>query len=199
MENAADALQMAAFVLIFVLALSISINAFGEVRQTAQMILDNKDRGGYIYTYITGNGNTKRIVGAETIIPSMYKAYKENYKIVFKNLDSSSYLYEKLIAINLPDKRKMYSIDLEQEVLGTDKQKEDFIKFLLYGWNTPQEVQIFTDAGLTLKQSGIYNTIIKNHKFEESLGIYYQEDLQGTSNEPEANKTLKRVITYTKQ
>ena len=44
MENAADALQMAAAVLVFVLALSISINAFGEARQTAQTILDNRDR-----------------------------------------------------------------------------------------------------------------------------------------------------------
>lgn len=197
MENAADALQMAAFVLIFVLALSISINAFGEVRQTAQMILDNRDRGGYIYTYITGNGNTKRIVRAETIIPSMYKAYKENYKIVFKNIDAP--LYKKLIASNSTETKDMYSIDLEQEVLGTDQQKENFIKILLYGYTDPIDVKIFKDAGLTLKPSGIYNDLIKGNAFEESLGIYYQEELQGTSNEPEANKTLKRVITYTKQ
>lgn len=197
MENAADALQMAAFVLIFVLALSISINAFGEVRQTAQMILDNRDRGGYIYTYITGNGNTKRIVRAETIIPSMYKAYKENYKIVFKNINAP--LYKKLIASNSTETKDMYSIDLEQEVLGTDQQKENFIKILLYGYTDPIDAKIFKDAGLTLKPSGIYNDIIKNQAFEESLGIYYQEDLQGTSNEPEANKTLKRVITYTRQ
>ena len=38
MENAADALKMAAGVLIFVMALSISINAFGEVRQYRQRI-----------------------------------------------------------------------------------------------------------------------------------------------------------------
>ena len=85
MENAADALQMAAFVLIFVLALSISINAFGEARQTSQIILDYKDRE-YDYTYVEDNGETtERIVSAETIIPSIYKAYKENYKIVFKD------------------------------------------------------------------------------------------------------------------
>ena len=44
MENAIDALHMAAAVLIFVVALSISINAFGEVRMTAQTILDSKDK-----------------------------------------------------------------------------------------------------------------------------------------------------------
>lgn len=83
MENVADALKMAAAVLIFVLALSISINAFGEVRKTSQIILDNRDRE-YDYTYVEDNGTTQRIVGAETMVPSIYKAYKENYKIVFR-------------------------------------------------------------------------------------------------------------------
>ena len=84
MENATDALKMAASVLMFVLALSISINAFGEARQTSQIILDYRDRE-YDYTYVENNGTTQRIVGAETIVPSIYKAYKENYKIVFKD------------------------------------------------------------------------------------------------------------------
>lgn len=83
MENAVEALKMAAAVLIFVVALSISINAFGEARKTSQTILDNQDRE-YDYTYVEDNGTTQRIVGAETIVPSIYKAYKENYKIVFQ-------------------------------------------------------------------------------------------------------------------
>ena len=44
MENAAEALQMAAAVLIFVLALSLSINAFGEARVASQTILEYSDR-----------------------------------------------------------------------------------------------------------------------------------------------------------
>ena len=90
MENVTDALKMAAAVLIFVLALSISINAFGEARITATTILEYKDRE-YDYTYVEenkdseGNSITQRIVGAETIVPAIYKAYRENYKIVFKD------------------------------------------------------------------------------------------------------------------
>lgn len=67
MENAAEALKMAAAVLIFVLALSISINAFGEVRAASSTILDYKDRE-YSYTYVeenkdsSGNSITERIV-----------------------------------------------------------------------------------------------------------------------------------------
>lgn len=83
MENATDALHMAAAVLIFVLALSLSINAFGEVRQTAQTIIQYKDRE-YDYSYVEANDNkTERIVGLESIVPTIYKAYKENYKIIF--------------------------------------------------------------------------------------------------------------------
>ena len=62
MENAAEALHMAAAVLIFVLALTISINAFSEARMTSQTLLDYNDRE-YEYTYVEDNGTTKRIVG----------------------------------------------------------------------------------------------------------------------------------------
>ena len=82
MENAADALKIAAAVLIFVVALSISITAFGEARATVTSILEYRDRE-YDYTYIEDNGTTQRIVGLETIVPTIYRAYKENYKIIF--------------------------------------------------------------------------------------------------------------------
>ena len=83
MENATDALKMAASLLIFVVALSISINAFSRARQTSQIILDYSDRE-YDYTYVeenkdqNGNILTERLVGIETIIPNIYKAYSEN-------------------------------------------------------------------------------------------------------------------------
>ena len=74
MENAIDALYIGVAVLIFVVALSVSINAFGNARATSQAVLDMKDRE-YDYTYIQCD-STERIVGCETIIPSIYKAYK---------------------------------------------------------------------------------------------------------------------------
>ena len=39
MENAADALKMAGAVLMFVIALSVSIVSFGQVRQASDVIL----------------------------------------------------------------------------------------------------------------------------------------------------------------
>ena len=96
MENVADALKLAAFTLVFMLALSISINAFGSVRKTSEAILNYRDRE-YDYTYVKEANTTERIVSAETIIPSIYKAYKENYKIVFKTkkIDPNKGIYQK--------------------------------------------------------------------------------------------------------
>ena len=78
MENAAQALKMAAFLLIFVVSLTTTILSFSKVRETAQTILEYSDRE-YDYTYVDDqNGQTERIVSAETIVPAIMRAYKEN-------------------------------------------------------------------------------------------------------------------------
>lgn len=194
MDNAVDALYMAAAVLIFVLALSISINAFGQVQQATTTILGYKDRE-YDYTYVENNGTTRRIVSAETIVPSIYKAYKENYKIVFmKNNGEAMELYKK--SNGNAGKVSVYSIDLEKDVLGNDEQKERFIRCLLYGGNSDywSDIDNFEDSGIYLSKNNFYDTI-KGNIFEEKLGVYYQEEIQGTST-ADTNKTEKRVITY---
>lgn len=213
MENAAEALQMAAAVLIFVLALTIAINSFGQARQTAQLILDNNDRE-YDYTYVEQNRKpdgtlvTTRIVSLESMIPTIYKAYRENYKIIFVGLDDDEYLYEQRNEEGSLE--KMYNIDMEYGVrLADDRRKLQFIMALLYGdnmeetsGNTFDEIsKYFEDsAGVRLKTDGLYDTI-KGKTFEESIGIYYQEEANNgdVSNVPEANLTQKRVITYTLQ
>lgn len=198
MENVTDALKMAAGVLIFVMALSISINAFGEARRTATTILNYRDRE-YDYTYVDNNKTTQRTVSAETIIPSIYKAYKENYKIIFdfKSNDLiNEGLYQKSDANSPTGTSPVYSIDLEKDVLGSDEQKEKFIQALLYGSKYLTIIEDFKKSGIFLNGRNFYD-IIKGKTFTESLGVYYQEELQEQSDTPDANRTKKRVITYT--
>lgn len=151
MENVAEALKMAAAVLVFVLALSISINAFGEARQSAQIVLNYKDRDYDYDTYLdVNNGNTERVVGLETIVPSIYKAYKENYKIVFDTdkIDQQTGLYQKR---NEEGKYiAVFSIDLEKDVIGSDTQKEQFIKAILYGADSETQTIFSTNLGIML-------------------------------------------------
>lgn len=204
MENAADALKIAASVLIFVLALSISINAFGEARLTATTILNYQDKE-YDYTYVeenkdaSGNISTERIVGLETVIPSVYKAYRENYKIVFKNLDGGVYTKDDETGRT----QEVDRIDLQNEVLGTESQKEQFVNAILYGrkyseFNTVKAT-FENNFGIHLNDEGLYDKIV-GRKLKENIGIYYQEEAGGAvedSSVPDANKTTKRVITYT--
>ena len=199
MENVAEALKMAAAVLVFVLALSISINAFGEARQSAQIVLNSQDRDYDDNTYLDNNGETERIVSLETIIPSIYKAYKENYKIVFDTSKIPEGLYLKKDKAG--NYNKVFSIDLENEVLGSNAQKERFIMAILYGANEETKTEFSTNLGIILNDEGLYDIIKKgNITFVEKLGVYYQEEVQGQSDSlgnNNANKTKKRVITYT--
>lgn len=193
MENATEALKMAAAVLIFVLALSISIGAYGQARQTAQIVLDYKDRE-YDYTYVPFESTKiQRKVGIETIVPSMYKAYKENYKVVFRTTRIPGGLYAK--KQNDGTFKEMFSIDLEKEIVGSENQKEKFIQAVLYGADPTTQADFLTNSGIRLKNTGIYD-IIKGYTFTEKLGVYYQEEADGRYDSPNANKTLKRVITY---
>lgn len=87
MENAAQALKMAAAVIVFAIALSIAIFMLSKARSTADIVLQTADKTRY-YQYEeyakNSKANENRIVGQETIIPMLYKYSKENYRIIFK-------------------------------------------------------------------------------------------------------------------
>ena len=75
----------------------------------------------------------------------------------------------------------VYSIDLQNEVLGSDEQKEAFIMAILYGKDYKDfdivSKTFKTNMRITLNNRGIYD-IMKNEKVKESIGIYYQEEVK---------------------
>ena len=99
MENAVKGLEYAFAVLVFVIALTASMYLFSTARQTSDIVFSQIDTKQY-YTDVKlpndeleTDGTTikypGRIVSVETIIPSLYRDYKENYVIEFWNADSS--------------------------------------------------------------------------------------------------------------
>ncbi len=207
MEHASEALIMAFAVLIFVLALSISISSFSIARQTAQVILDRTDRQ-YDYTYIdydisNGRPTITREVGMETIIPTLYRAYKENYIIRFYESNGEPLnVYQKKVnrQFNITNE-----INLENETIANQEKATLFIDKLLY-----KGLQHDFNNSKDLHLNGFYDKI-KEMKFKEELGIYYIEDRIYSDNEDkddnlqytdgqvsDINKTEKRVITYTR-
>lgn len=205
MENAADALKMAGAVLLFVLALSIIIPFFSQTRQTTDMILDARDRE---TTYINGNlyykaTGTERQVGWETVLPTVMRAYLENYKVVFVGLSDPIYTIE---LSGTGKTIKKYSLDLETNngteyqnvALANDDQKAEFLCGILYhkyrnGATDPSQFNKKFNINIGSRS---LSDMIMGKTIKEKLGVYYQND---DPNVPDANKTQKRIITYTIQ
>lgn len=87
MENAVEGLKLAFAVLLLTMALSLTIAFFSKARTTAEMVLHSSDKTAY-YDYsmysVPQDTSGNRIVGYETIIPTLYKYDKERYKVTFK-------------------------------------------------------------------------------------------------------------------
>ena len=96
MENASEALIMAGQVLIFIIALSVCISSFSTLRVGIDNVINQtetiqfaKDTDGYINFIESKNDDATRIVGAETVISSMYRAIKEDFTMYLKLKDST--------------------------------------------------------------------------------------------------------------
>lgn len=201
MENAADALKMAAAILIFVLAISIAILSFTKVREVSDIILSYRDRE---TEYIDGNNyyqasGTERSVDLETIIPTIFRAYLENYKIVFEGLKEPIYK----IKLENGIWNAKYTLDLETNqnseyrnvVLANDDQKSEFLCGILYGDFRTNEQNFEKKFNIRLPSHGtsLYNQLKDAKQITEYLGVYYQND---SPDVPNVNKTEKRIITY---
>ena len=210
MENVADAVKMAGSILLFVIALSVAVFSFSQARETISTVLKLSDRetltiqGDERYYYLTGD--TNRYVGLETILPSIYRAYKENFKIVFDFPDTDYYIYEDKAG------NKVTKIDLSMQAIGSDLQSRQFLNGIVYRdfeYETGKLQNDFeTKFQIKVNSTSLYSYIIsklENYDIKEHLGTYYTNDLknendsseEGTaSNVHDINKTEKRVITY---
>lgn len=78
MENAVDALKIAFGVLVFVIALTVAFALLSQAKATSDIMLFASDKTNY-YTYSKDAGNVEgRIVGADVVISSLYRYYKES-------------------------------------------------------------------------------------------------------------------------
>ena len=78
MENAVDALKIAFGVLVFVIALTVAFALLSQAKATSDIMLFASDKTNY-YTYSNEADNSAgRIVGADVVISSLYRYYKES-------------------------------------------------------------------------------------------------------------------------
>ena len=104
MENAVDALKIAFAVLVFVIAMTVSIMAMGQAKETSEAVFYMTDKTN-LYEYLSDEKLPEgRIVSAETIVPTLYRYYKENFNVVI--IDKSG---NKIAVFNLEEEIKAYN------------------------------------------------------------------------------------------
>ena len=92
MENAVDALKIAFGVLVFVIALTIAFALLSQAKATSDIMLFASDKTNF-YTYSNEADNSAgRIVGADVVISSLYRYYKES--VVVRVYDSNGRLID---------------------------------------------------------------------------------------------------------
>ncbi len=184
MENAAQAIKMAAFVMIFVGALSIAMYSLTKARTTTETILQSSnDRNFYSYVdeddYIASSSEfrTERIVQFDSILPTLYRYYKENYRIEFYQSDGTT-------GIGLYTPRNQIQMT---NVLDIDIEMQNNE----YWQGSSQATKENLDKIIT-NELWRY----EDRSFKEELGIVETNDSDNELLE-DINKQTKRVIRYT--
>lgn len=208
MENSVEALKMAFAVSVFVIALSLTISMFSKAKETADIVLSSADVTQY-YAYEeyekNGNMSENRIVGMETIIPTLYKYNKENYKVVFKkggnlesilanitDLDSFTNLNIYVTDEAGSNKYKNF-VDLTDEIsrsepwtINSDEIKKHLDAIIQSEKYTP----VNGGADLDYSSYGLRSYLTNKSKFVECVGRI-------AADENDKNQTTtKTVITY---
>lgn len=97
MENAIDAIKIAFSIIVFVLALALTISVIGQARATSEVVFHANDKTEF-YQYVTSENiaNTKeRIVGIETVIPTIHRYAKEQFAVtIFDKLGNPIVRYD---------------------------------------------------------------------------------------------------------
>lgn len=220
MENAVEALKMAFAVLVFIMALSVSIFAFNSAKAASDLALYTEDETNfYDYQGATGKGAENRIVGLETIIPTLYKYYKENYTVVFRtgNYDTLTGNFSNVSYLNIYETPSRYKTNAGALLWGSNKKDESGNTYNTYDKLMQEKYSIFIDGGYTKEGStDIFAFDLdeetlrhepwtgSNDKIKDNLdkflngGIYYNPNLYNPNKSEKDNKTAI-YIDYSKQ
>ncbi len=199
MENATEALKMAGAVLMFIIALSVSINAFGHARETADTVMANLDRE---TTYIDGDmyyraseDESIRKVGIESVIPTLKRVFNEGYEVEFIfHTENKEPIFTVLATSSTDetDDEQVIRVGKENNYLEDSPEgKNIFLKAILYGTDANDEdwKEYYGDK-IKLPSKSLYERLKSGVAIIEKAGEYRIEK------ESDANEEVKRVIKY---
>ena len=195
MENASDALMMAFGVLIFVLALTVAINAFSQAREVSDVVLYSADETNF-YEYkenADGVSQENRIVGLETIIPTLYKYYKENYTVVFlkgEQYNKQDGTFGKITRnsiYELKDTKRVWRIDSAKYWEKIQNKYSRFVNSNEFNHPTPTSSDLYNIFSFDLEEEQMRNEpwTISEDEIKKNLDSFIYG---GTYNMPSNNK-----------
>ena len=180
MENAVRALEYAFAVLIFIIGLSASIYLLSEVKTTSDIVFSQVDTQQFYVDAeipedeLTDNGNIKyngRIVNVETIVPTLYRYYKENYIVEFYDLEGNN-----IIKFDLSQEtttRQLWTANPEVDAkkrldifLNGIKGKEEETTAII----NSQTYDISEDIAFVKNSDGSY--VMEDKGYVEKYGLY---------------------------
>ena len=192
MENAAEALKLAGFTLLFVAALSIAMVTIMQAKRTSQDVLSYSDKSWYSSNMEIDdpekfkNGN--RIVSVYDIIPTLYRYYQEKYIVLFYNGSSPLEIYKGPIKI-------------ANEV--SDTESISYLNFELEDYK--QAYWRDTTKSVKKHVNNIVNNLLTYHSTDKFVETIYTTDNAYENNsgdnkipEKKVEDNPIRVIKYTK-
>ncbi len=193
MENAVEALKMAGFMLLFIIALSITMITLTQAKTTADALVQNQDRQeSYQYIELT-EGETRsfsRTVTLSDIILTLYRYAQEDYAVQFYNSNGTALNVYQSGQKNASG-TNIWKNDLD---LDTEHWEENGV--------TRYEEWRGNNAKIKQHVDDVVEYLLDNYKdrqFDEKLGTIedYEESQDTNELVPDINKQYKRVITYT--
>lgn len=196
MENAVDALKIAAAILIFIIAVASSFSLFGTAKHTADSIITMRDKQvyleadeleGVLYTssqkVSTYEGFTEygdRIVGMGEVISTIYRYSKEKYAVTI--MDSQGNVKVRYDSSTENVMRQWYNIT-DTDTQTEQEQKNDYIDEIKKNISTTYVDQINLNLEEVYELTTEGNSKIKCgapwYGNEEQIRLRISKDIEG--------------------
>lgn len=228
MDDAVQAITMAFAVLVFVIALSLAMLLIKQATNTSEILVQYSDLTAFYDNIQLDNNNgiteTERVVGLDTVIPTLYRYYKENFCVKIYDGSKLLQIFDVNIETNLrsaiintnasstSDKvalkrddalKKIYNDDSKPYCLfgapwlGSTETIKQRIDFFIHG-----DAGYINNSYVDYIGNGFATKVNENTKFKERFISYSYSGSTVTTDEGEtlvngAKSKDKIVIIYT--
>lgn len=153
MEDAVEALKIGFAVLVFVIALSVAFSSLTQAKQVSDTVLEMTSST-YLteYKYPSSAPGAGRIVGIETVIPTLYRYSKEKYSV---DIVENGSIREKF---DTDTERRVYSNATDEE---TKKFKPLYKSGVSWIGNTEIDIATRVDGAVSGTDKQINNMTYK--------------------------------------